>query len=633
MLGNQDWSSQFNSLQAYVDITKRIFFEGLLPPHSRTLNFTAMKDILNVTAMLSNRKVSELYRGFNDSNVDAIQKATLGSAEIRQKKRDIQEYVDRCMCIKDFLEQEFQSSAFYPAFVETNNYILRNGGKDNFMGKCAPPTLQWKPKELSAVLASFADYRSNINSDDLKVLHKRSNWYTKQQCKKPEDVHVPGGTISKNTTKQRAAPVDMLNLHKKYLQLLNELNNLTKLLVTAHETWKKETKAAIKQSAFIEKERLYAQYHELVTRFHTLYQPPGAHAAPAVVFIDKFDKMLNNVFKEVLKPATNPPAPAGQVPFALSDLIKEVQDEIRNTNNLLTPTPPAPPFSATDSTVYKLFKFLERQLASNPAPSSSLLEPREDRRNFCSLTLFDIAILGGLAPRTFALVTNSDANPFADDFFERCMELFDTRILRLQAESLSSGGFDRDIDLGLLLFNLPITNYSKHTSYFHFERPQQMPSSYMFGAPKNKTSAAGGGNGGEGGIQTERDIRTEYKRERDLYASTKYPGVFELERFCLQCLEKGTELYIRLVHEMIKDDLKKKQDEAKLDSDFVRSFAKVVGLIMQRSEVDNPMILSSAPLIKRRKTENSYALIEAKYQLAQACGFRPDVSVDSSLIV
>jgi len=102
----------------------------------------------------------------------------------------------------------------------------------------------------------------------------------------------------------------------------------------------------------------------------------------------------------------------------------------------------------------------------------------------------------------------------------------------------------------------------------------------------------------------------------------KYPDVFPLERYCLQCLEKGTEVYVRLLYTMIPDmdELRKKQA---VDDAMLRPFCQYVALVMQRSEIQHPRLLNaSATNIRKRQRDNSYGILEARYQLAKACGYR-----------
>jgi hypothetical protein len=732
--GDQNWASQFNSVRVYISIVQRIHDTQLLPPHSRTLNFTLIKEVLNATAMLSNKNVQDLYRGFNDSNVDATQKSTLGSAELRQLKRDVQEYVDRCICLKDFFEIEFQSSPFYGAFQEVKNYVItKTGGKNTHVKEfdvCPKTQMVWKPKEFSDTIAHFGDFRSNINEHDINKLLRRSNWYPEDQCNPLEtekggdpQVHTRNGEDpNSRELKKKKEKVDFLiqlgllvNERDSTKSIRDEFKNALQPSEEelAEEKQIRSFSANALQEALGAAEKAIAAIDELQKYAKKSNSTVAAQAAARAAIeaalqtqaaflrvesagdADKGQRIAEaNEAAEALKQAA---AGANSAQLAmsnlkglsnfeiatrsLSDLVRTATNAANSVKTTLTKSlnasrpklyesiqadkaselkvknfilqnfmlaneiqkdnPPPDGTPADDENTFMKNNWIRETIKKlqtleepkDPSPSSAetsglkkllKLEFRKHRPrkhgHHCPLplTLFDIALLGGLAPRTFAIINGLETNPYADGFFEKCMELLDQKIMNSQLESVQ-GGFDRDVDLGLVLFNLPITNFSKHTSYLPFQVPQQKRTGNppLFGAPHASTEDA---------------VRDEYKRERELYASTKYPGVFNLERYCLQCLERGTEIYIRIVHSMILDDLNNLRQTQKLDSDFVRAFSKVVALTLQRSEVDNPRIISNTATLKRRKVDNSYALLEAKHQLAGVCGFASDVEIDYSLV-
>ena len=50
-------AQQFNTLRAIFSVARRIYDTKLLPPHSRTLNYSLLKRLLETTALFSNRQV------------------------------------------------------------------------------------------------------------------------------------------------------------------------------------------------------------------------------------------------------------------------------------------------------------------------------------------------------------------------------------------------------------------------------------------------------------------------------------------------------------------------------------------------------------------------------------------------
>jgi len=122
----------------------------------------------------------------------------------------------------------------------------------------------------------------------------------------------------------------------------------------------------------------------------------------------------------------------------------------------------------------------------------------------------------------------------------------------------------------------------------------------------------------------EESLSTNYAAERLLYANNG----FELEKYCLQCLEKGVELYFRLTHAMIEPDLlavRKKEPSA----DFMRAFAKLIGLTIQRSETLNPRVKAGSVASDRQRLRQiNRSTTEARYQLSLAMGLNPEVELD-----
>jgi hypothetical protein len=238
------------------------------------------------------------------------------------------------------------------------------------------------------------------------------------------------------------------------------------------------------------------------------------------------------------------------------------------------------------------------------------------------LNIFDIAILGGLNPRTFAVINNLDTHPFNEQFFEKAIEFFDSKMLNAGLDT----GMSREADLGLLLFTIEITNRALHTSYLQFQVGEVVQFAQPFfgaGSGGDKAQAPAPANA-HTATDYENGLRASYAAEKSRYNNSPK---LAFEKYCLQCLERGTELYIRMTHVLLKQamvDTKQVYDKFRADKrngDFMRAFAKMIGLTIQKGELDNPRLANQniANLMKRKK-DNSMNMHEARIQLHDALG-------------
>jgi len=183
------WHSQFDSLGAAVSVAKRIYDTKLLPPHTRTLNFSLLKTLLGTVAMLSNRTVKEYYEAYNDSDAAAYERFSSGNAEVRKIKAAIREYVDRSLCVRDFLETELLSSNFTAAFEECLAEVRREAGDDHplvvaLMERKGAEELYFNPLMVACVIHRHSDVRGNVDGDraSREILNKPLETYNTLQA-------------------------------------------------------------------------------------------------------------------------------------------------------------------------------------------------------------------------------------------------------------------------------------------------------------------------------------------------------------------------------------------------------------------------------------------------------------------
>lgn len=604
--GDTRWGSRFNTLAAIVSVTRRIHDTALLPPHSRTLSHSLLKQLLETTALYSNRRVVELYGAYNDSDVSANEAGSVGSKDIRDAKRVVREYVDRLLSCKTFMDTELLASQFGAAYATCADFVRKKGGRvqlREYDRADEAATLEWNPAEMARIIVRHSDIRSNIDSSELDTLMKRSNWYHQSVVGKglkdtTETVKLRKRLDDTKVPKLMARLVSTYNLFDTRRGAIVELSESTPMF------------AVLVQDCVAARTDLVDTLEELELVL--------ADADDAAV-------LLRQIKDEVSGLPIKKPAVGQQVQLQRSTLTS-LRAEIKKLSD-------DPPYSAQSKMKSRISKPVEATTKNIVDVVEAELVSAENRTNAAPLTLFDIAILGGLAPRTYALVTGGVSHPFNESFFERCMDLFDTKFSRAASKEDGSG-FDRDVDLATTLFSIPITAQSVHTSYLDFQTSVPTATNTpMFGAPKGDDSYDKAGRGAANRL--EEGVRDEYRQEREAYAGGNYVGpVYTLEKFCLQCLERGTGLYLLLLQNMVDKDLKRLKANQEVNTDFLRPFAKLIGLTIQSGELSNPRLpnVNVANANKRRR-DNTYAIAEAKYQLAKACGYAPDFEVDESFKV
>jgi hypothetical protein len=585
----------FNTLRAMVDITRRIRDTRLLPPHSRALNFSPAKRLLETTALYHNKAVTTYYKQYKQSDITSDDLLNVADAELRKKKGDIREYVDRVMCPREFFESELEIGPFTAAFATCLQYVQQRAPQHPGVAMLfAKPTLKWtwSPPDLAAILLRYGDLRGNLyfTADEGKNRHLYSTWQSNHE------LFLIFARIEKDVAAGRAP--------------------------TAADLAAFALRAGVNPAALDGRGK---------TRL--LGADGSLASAPAQV------------------------APAG-CSSALSDWI-DLKNHV--------------PMSV-------MFDAVKNELEAQTGRLSD--EP---------LTLFDIALLGGLNPYAYRIerleyhaedkfgIRPENATAYETDppipgvethkhttdreyeyqegstwFFEHCMRYFDSR---------GDGGQD----LGVTLFQTPVARRSLHTSYLPFlwsqsnqtpnARPDKRPGRlFYFGArqaaeaeppkpPYPEYTRRGGAIPASKRVRdhyhpvTREDVDAPaYRRAAENFMRDDQPAqtdVYFLERFCDSCFERGVELYLRLVQEMIKTQLNElRQPPATSDAqDFIKPFSKLVASFMQRAELAFPKVnVANAAATRLKQRANNRAMTEAKYDIALVCKFEPEVALEGYTI-
>ncbi len=140
-------------------IAIRIFETKLLPPHSRTLNYSIVKSILETVALFNNRSIDEYYSVFKNRDRTTTELTTVANAELRRLKADVQEYVDRLLHPNAFFEEEVAGSNFTAAFRSSLHEVQAKAPGDPnvlLMTERRDPFFFWDSQKIKECLTKYA---------------------------------------------------------------------------------------------------------------------------------------------------------------------------------------------------------------------------------------------------------------------------------------------------------------------------------------------------------------------------------------------------------------------------------------------------------------------------------------------
>lgn len=526
-----DETQRFSTFKVISNFLFELNSNPVFPPHSRKLNFSVLKEFLTKTALFSNKQVSELYLGYNDRDVIALELGSTSSFELRKKKSEIREYVDRHLKIKDFLELEcFDgsfSAAFNQVFYSSDEKVRKlfesytNGDLYSKLIDFDEPSSDAIKTEIINEIKMYGDFRGNIYDNNGNTdLKKPNNWYFPKTTGIPQEFIFSTPFVDTTFMQDRISLFDVALFGGLHPQTLKTIINVD-----------------------IEVE-------------------PGVDTDTTEQFVGNFVQghgLVDGTLTSTERKKQNK-----------TGTIKLIKDE-----------------------------YSSRETA----------------------------------------------------FFSEAMKFFDEKVAHSRNSDVS--GFGRYVDLGLFLFTLEMQHPSKHTSWLNglrdnpanqhgFYATPPNPSANTFGAPGVSPNVGVPGayakprgtvGPGEEANALEQTIREEYAHEKQLY---NRHVVFGFEKYCLECLERGTEMYIRILHILIKKKLQELREHQnkwlEKNSDLLRAVCKMVALTMQKSELDNPRLMAiNLANMNKRKRENTFQMHEARVQLARATGETPHIDVSFSL--
>jgi hypothetical protein len=232
------------------------------------------------------------------------------------------------------------------------------------------------------------------------------------------------------------------------------------------------------------------------------------------------------------------------------------------------------------------------------------------------ISLFDIGLLGGLHPRTYAVMNNQTVEK-TEDFFTKAMDFYETF---LAPEDGTQNKSILGADISFILFSIPLPSPSSQENYTNYMRtkvtlnPKPAVHLQYFG-PNSSVEQGESGTSDPlsllaGGAE---DVRRKTQPKKNIE-----------HNFFLACLQRGVELYIRVTWSMIHKHLEELR-ASRLDPDFLRPFSKYVGLVMQRAELQNPQLPTNISVMRKRLRDVNYAIVESRMQLGRACNYEVNI--------
>lgn len=576
--------SEFNTLRAIASIARRIHDLRLLPPHSRTLNYSILKHLIETTALYSNRDVKGYYKQYKQGDVVSDDLTHIADGELRRIKKEVQEYVDRMVQPSDFLETEVESGPFTGAYLQVLNYVVsRSGDGQQATGSNALKYLKdagmyktrfsWSPEvvdRLADVIMRHADYRGNIVAGtEPGSLFERSNLYTSLQHAHGAESQQPPG------------------LHESVKKLLEDVGKegrtdepLTTLDIAILGGLHPRT-YAVEQSVKLQRKEKKESWGDPFTK---KWEPAAAADAPqaqdpiplpayAVYDVDSF-------FEKCM------------------DYFDQRSDSAEDLGYVLMRTPLGQRSKHTS--------YLGFQKTGAVKPLANQPYERQNVR------------FGGLpgVPRDLFL------QPPTARQSEKEVEKKDRAELR---KAVRQG-------------NLKLAKAHNKTKIqeMQVKRDQMEAATQEIKARTEKlTSDAEAAKRARARAEQEADEERRKRHQGEEYAeryefTVRPPDAtdYSLEAYCERCFQAGVAMYLRLAREMVLPHLEEVR-KRELPPDFLRPFAKLIGLVVQRAEVGNSRVQYASESSQRAAMRtNVREMANAKVALADACGFEPDVQLE-----
>lgn len=658
--GASDVRNQFNTLRAVVSVARRVHDTRLLPPHSRTLNYSFLKRLLEATALYSNKTVKDYYAQYKQSDVVVDDLQHVADRALRDAKKDVREYVDRLLSPKEFLETEIPGGQFTAAFNACLDYVTSLADKGHPLvqrvaKEKVDATFKWQPDAIADAIVRHADFRGNIeDGSSLDSLLDRYNWYNGAQ-------HA-GGREGISAALQQLL-TDALNKEPEGtrepltafdIALLGGLHPRT----YAVEKFARHARSAEKKWAAWEKKPGAASEWEPRKEAGKRLELRGRHfeTYDADVFFENcmayFDSRedraedLGHVmyrtplgatskhtsylrFREPL-PAPPPPpvGPAAELDAKLSETLD---------------------FAAAAEKAARV-AFLEASNASRAALhawAASLKAIRDDegtsevkqaaRENFKKVAAVAKEADGGLSSagqiahatqRAFAELKTGPPGP---QNLEAAARSAQSAALEATSEAVRAEAAVAPAARARAALEALAAPRTEAPPRAGPPEPGQAER-FRFGAQPAPAARVIKPDPPQQQAEYKDVGRIISKRARDeIDLVDTMVDKPHLERYCDACFEKGVEMYIRLVHTMIEHDLQtlRKWDPPTDDeSVFVKAFAKLIGLVVQRAELANPRIqFANTAAGRDARRMNARGITQAKTSLALVFGVQPDVEL------
>jgi len=650
------WDTTFDSIHAMCLIASRLYELPLLPPHSRTLNYSALKRLLTSVALQSNRKVTDYYAQYvpdktQDTAADGFDLHQVGDAEIRRHKRSIQEYVDRTTHLREFLELEAIEGSFSATFNEAELRVKTLAGNPYWrdplnlfearVHAICNQTPKWDDVKTGFIdiMVRHADIRGNWKAIPEKWQNRVALEGAKAALEQekfndhPESLALTA--FRKNPIVRKALQVGTAAYNKSIATKTSTDAVADAAMAAAQSAYEARIEAPVDDS-LADKAKQARKLAEITAGI-------AAHAAAEKAKMDG-DAANDAAVKAAARIAAYYAAKAASVDHdkALAEANKAEQRALASdAYEALEPTADETVAALSNPRYFhksdKYFNSIKNRFVSKMQPLSPC-QPGAHTDDPVSLTLLDIAILGGLHPRTFALTYPTyDSNkqllkPLKPDvFFNKCLPFFQDTFLGPDVDS----SFNRDADLGYVLFNIQIT--AKRIRHAFYDSIVSTPLNFVgtaaqFGAPGRKREAE----------RNEAERKNLRGALRDDYAWEKHRSklqrvdeanpskrVFQhpLEKYCLECLEAGTAVYYRLTASMLEARLAAIKRLPFPDT-YISAFAKLMANLMIRNELHNPTIRAQSTNQARLNMRHAeYGILEALCQIADACNLQRPVHI------
>jgi hypothetical protein len=128
-------------------------------------------------------------------------------------------------------------------------------------------------------------------------------------------------------------------------------------------------------------------------------------------------------------------------------------------------------------------------------------------------------------------------------------------------------------------------------------------------------------------------LTDQYIAQKNIYkmrdgGPSSHKLIFPFEKYCIDCLEKGTAIYIRITSAIIDERLKRLQ-AVKFPTAYVAAYSKLMANVILKSQLDNPELRAqNSSQVRLSRRQATISTLESLCQIADECNLGRPIDID-----